>query len=432
MSPHGARVWLIPTTYVAVSVVCAFALPRIENAYFGSYTFNLSISSTQAYLSAAASGMMALTAIVFSIAFVMVQFSAVAYSPRLVLLFVRDRLLFHTLGLFVATFVYSLWTLAWVDRAGSGTVPLFSTTLVVVMVVVSMGLFSVLVQRIIDLQITNVLRSIGDKGREVIRELFPRLDARQDADHATRAVVSSRTLLGPITQTVKYSGNPRTIAKYDIAALVRQAREAGVVIEMMSAVGDTLVEESLVLRVHGGKASIAEASLLRAVKLETERTFEQDPKYAIRLLVDIGIKALSPAINDPTTAVQTIDQIEDLLRRLGRRELDTGYAADSEGNLRLVFPTPSWDDYLTLAFDEIRQYGASSVQVMRRLRSALSGLEDSLTSSARIEAVEKYLRRLDSMIEHSALEADDRLSARQEDRQGLGLSRTRDEAKAHG
>ena len=131
MSRHASSIWLIPTSYVAVSVVCAFALPRIERAYLGSYTFNLSISSTQAYLSAAASGMMALTAIVFSVAFVMVQFSAVAYSPRLVLFFVRDRILFHTLGVFVATFVYSLWTLAWVDRAGSGTVPLFSTTLVV-------------------------------------------------------------------------------------------------------------------------------------------------------------------------------------------------------------------------------------------------------------------------------------------------------------
>ena len=223
MTPHGSRVWLIPTAYVATSVVCALALPRIEHASFGSYTFDLSISSTQAYLSAAASGMMALTAIVFSVAFVMVQFSAVAYSPRLVLLFARDRLLFHTLGVFVATFVYSLWTLAWVDRAGSGSVPLFSATIVVVMVVVSMGLFSMLVQRVTDLQITNVLRLIGDKGREVIRELFPRLDARQDADHVTRAVISSRTLLGPITQTVQYSGNPRCIAKYDIAALVRQA-----------------------------------------------------------------------------------------------------------------------------------------------------------------------------------------------------------------
>ena len=115
---------------------------------------------------------------------------------------------------------------------------------------------------------------------------------------------------------------------------------------------------------------------MRAVHLGRERTFEQDPKYPIRILVDIAIKALSPAINDPTTAVQTIDQIEDLLRRLGEHELDAGCVSDANGVVRLIFPMPTWEDYLTLAFDEIRQYGVTSVQVMRRLRSALVGLAE--------------------------------------------------------
>ena len=117
---------------------------------------------------------------------------------------------------------------------------------------------------------------------------------------------------------------------------------------------------------------------MRAIHLERQRTFEQDPKYPIRLLVDIAIKALSPAINDPTTAVQTIDQIEDLLRRLGGRQLDAGRVRDDKNDLRLVFPVPNWEDYLILAFDEIRLYGATSVQVMRRLRSALVGLREAL------------------------------------------------------
>jgi uncharacterized membrane protein len=108
---------------------------------------------------------------------------------------------------------------------------------------------------------------------------------------------------------------------------------------------------------------------MQAIELATERTFEQDPKFAIRLLVDIAIKALSPAINDPTTAVQAIDQIEDLLVRLGRRELDVGYGRGPSGAVRVIVPMPTWEDYLTLSFDEIRQFGASSVQVMRRLRS---------------------------------------------------------------
>jgi uncharacterized membrane protein len=161
---------------------------------------------------------------------------------------------------------------------------------------------------------------------------------------------------------------------------------------------------------------------MRAIRLERERTFEQDPKYPIRLLVDIAIKALSPAINDPTTAVQTLDQIEDLLRRLAERELDAGRVEDTEGRLRLIIPMPTWEDYLTLAFDEIRLYGATSVQVMRRLRSALADLADVVPDGPRTDAVKRYLDHLDRAIERSPLDPIDRIMARQEDRQGLGLS----------
>lgn len=127
--------------------------------------------------------------------------------------------------------------------------------------------------------------------------------------------------------------------------------------------------------------------------------------------------------NDPTTAVQALDQIEDLLRRLGRRALDAGCVMDAQGVLRLIFPTPTWEDYLSLAFDEIRQYGVGSVQVTRRLRSALLGLMDSVTETERKEAVRRYLQHLNLAVEHSVLDAEDRAMALQEDRQGLGLSR---------
>ena len=162
---------------------------------------------------------------------------------------------------------------------------------------------------------------------------------------------------------------------------------------------------------------------MRTIDFGFQRTSEQDPKYPIRLLVDIAIKALSPAINDPTTAVQAIDQIEDLLRRLGAHDLDAGYGYDGDSVLRLIFPMPTWEDYLVLAFDEIRHYGSGSVQVMRRLRSALVGLSDSVTTDTRIGAVQRYLEQLDLTVDRSALTADDKKTARQEDRQGLGLSR---------
>src|SRR6516164_1583769 len=150
------QLWLIPLSYAVTSIVCGLGLPRLEDAYFASYTLDASVASVQAFLSAVASGMMALTGIVFSIAFVVVQFSAIAYSPRLVLWFAQDPVLYHSLGVFVATFMYSLSTLLWVDRGGSGTVPLVSSLLVAALLILSVVLFARLVQRVNDLQITNV------------------------------------------------------------------------------------------------------------------------------------------------------------------------------------------------------------------------------------------------------------------------------------
>ena len=229
--------------------------------------------------------------------------------------------------------------------------------------------------------------------------------------------------MGPVVQTLRYFAAPRTIAKFDTDNLVRQAQQAGAVIVMACGVGDTLVENTLLLQVHGAKTALPESNLMRTIDFGFQRTSEQDPKYPIRLLVDIAIKALSPAINDPTTAVQAIDQIEDLLRRLGAHDLDAGYGYDGDSVLRLIFPMPTWEDYLVLAFDEIRHYGSGSVQVMRRLRSALVGLSDSVTTDTRIGAVQRYLEQLDLTVDRSALTADDKKTARQEDRQGLGLSR---------
>ena len=419
--------WLIPLLYVGVTAVCGFVLPRLEHEFFEVYTHGTSVASAQATLSAIASGMLALTGIVFALAFVMVQFSAMAYSPRLVTWLSHDPTLFHALGLFTATFLYAIATLTWIDRDGNGKVPLLSVMLVVVMLIVSMIAFARLVQRLKDLQITNVLHFIGQRGREVIRAMFPRVDAAGGGASESWRKVAEEVRQRPITQTLRYSGEPWTVAHFQIEALVRQAQEADAVIVMECAVGDSLADDSLLLRVHGGKQPLAETQLRQAIRLSRERTFEQDPKYPLRLLVDIAIRALSPAINDPTTAVQAIDQIEDLLLRLGRRALDAGCVTDQRGVLRFVFPTPTWEDYLALAFDEIRQYGAGSVQVVRRLRAALLSLAESVTAAEHKRAVQRYLQHLDLVVEHSTLDALDQAMALREDRQGLGMSRRRPE-----
>ena len=424
---YGSKrpVWMIPMIYVSVTAVAALTLPRFENAYLASYNQNVSVASAQALLSSIASGMMALTGIVFSLAFVMVQFSATAYSPRLVLWLGRDPVLYHSLGIFIATFLYAIAALAWIDRHGSGKVPLLSTMIVILLLIASTMLFARLVQRLTSLQITRVLQNIGKRGRKVVKESFPLLDATAAEKVALLSSMAEEVQNLKPSQTIYYTGEPRAVAAFDVKALVRLAGEADAVIVMDCAVGDTVGEESLLLRVHGGKNTIPEASLRRAIRLESERTFEQDPKYPLRLLVDVAIRALSPAINDPTTAVQALDQIEDLLRRLGRRELEAGYVADATGTLRLIFPTPAWEDYLALAFDEIRQYGATSIQVMRRLRSALMDLADAVPVPERRVAVQHYLEHLNLAVERHIIDIEDQLRALQEDRQGLGLSRRR-------
>jgi uncharacterized membrane protein len=153
-----------------------------------------------------------------------------------------------------------------------------------------------------------------------------------------------------------------------------------------------------------------------------ERTFDQDPKYAIRLLVDTAIRALSPAINDPTTAVQALDQIGDLLVRLGRRRLETGSVYDDRGALRLLMPSPTWDDFLWLAFGEISSCGARSLQVMRRMHALIADLSTTVPPERRA-ALHDWQTRLRRSVAINFADADDRAAASTEDRQGLGVSR---------
>jgi uncharacterized membrane protein len=114
--------------------------------------------------------------------------------------------------------------------------------------------------------------------------------------------------------------------------------------------------------------------LLKALTFGPERTLHQDTAFGFRQLVDIAERALSPGINDPTTAVQAIDQLHDLLRSLVRRRFPSASRKDETGALRLICPRPDWNSYVRLALDEVRQYGEGSIQVTRRLRFLLEDL----------------------------------------------------------
>jgi uncharacterized membrane protein len=408
--------WGIPASYAVVALAAGLLLPRLEARLLPGFQSGLSSSAALAIFASIGSGMIALTGIVFSLAFVMVQFSSTAYSPRLVLWIARDATLWHAMGVFSATFLYAIAAMAWVDRSGTQGTPLVSSWLVFVLLFASVGMFIALIERLSLLQIHRMLGFTADHGRRVIDESYPPFDAAV----ATPDPEESRRL--PVTLTLHYIGRPATIQALDVPALLDLASAAGAVVVVIASVGDTLVESGVMLRVHGGTRAIDERALRAAFVLGSERTFEQDPKYAIRLLVDIAIRALSPAVNDPTTAVQALDHIEDLLLRLGRRRLEIGAFRDGRGTLRLAVPYPEWDDFLNLAFDEIRHCGATSVQVMRRMKALAADLIRALPPE-RHQAVQHHQHRLDATIASSFQDAREKQEASVEDRQGLGIPR---------
>jgi uncharacterized membrane protein len=406
--------WTVPLTYVLTTVVVGMLFPRVEHYLLPNLISTMSASAAMGICGAIASGMIALTGVVFSLTFVMVQFSATAYSPRLVLWVARDPVVSHAIGIFTATFLYALIMMGWVDRNVSGKVPLISGWMVFGLLLASMAAFVALIERIGLLKVSRMLIFTSSHGRKAIEDLYsvekPVSASSEQNDFRNLALI----------QTLHYTGRPQVVQAVRVDLLVKLASNSGAVIEVTAAIGNSVLEMVPLLHVYGARGKLDETALHQAIEVGDERTFEQDPKYAIRLLVDIAIKALSPAINDPTTAVQALDQIEDLLLRLGRRHLEVGHFHDAQGQLRLIVPFPTWEDFLRLALDEIRFCGAKSVQVMRRMMALIKGLLAVLPAK-RHEALRHWERRIQRMIARTFADEEDQQDAAVADRQGLGL-----------
>jgi uncharacterized membrane protein len=165
--------WMIPLAYAAAAVLAGIFFPRLENRFIPGFLSPMSAPAAIAIYSSIASGMIALTGIVFSLTFVMVQFSATAYSPRLVLWVARDPLLSHSLGVFTATFLYAIAAMAWVDRSGLGKVPFLSVFMVIFLLLASVAMFIGLIQSIGMLHLTRMLFFTGEQARKVVDKIYP-------------------------------------------------------------------------------------------------------------------------------------------------------------------------------------------------------------------------------------------------------------------
>ena len=361
--------WFVPATCVVAAAGLALALLQLDEKLKrdgGGFAFAGGPESARSLLSAIASSMLTLTALVFSITVVVLQLTSSQFSPRVLRTFLRDRQNQLTLGVFTATFVYALMALREV-RGQDGLVDLFVPGITISvafgLVLVSVALFVAYIHHIVNsIRVVTIIDRIRIETESTIDRL-----AERDAEAAPLPPAPD----GPVRDIA--AARSGAVVAVDVDRLVRLAAEAHIVLRVVPQIGEFVPEGSPLLQAPVG-ANVDDAALGRAVQLDLERDTSQDIAFGLRQLVDIAERALSPGINDPTTAVQCLDQLHALLRRLGTRPLPTGAHTDRGGAVRLVVPTMGWDDYVALAFDEIRHWGSESLQVHRRLRGLLGDL----------------------------------------------------------
>jgi uncharacterized membrane protein len=377
---------------------------------------SINASSATSALSALGSGMLAFTGFVTSIILMVVQFGTSEFSPRFVAWINRDRTLRFALSTFSATFLFALVSTAQVGRGTAAFVPTRTLIAALLLTLLSIAMFLLLIDRTsTGLRVASVVQAVDREAREVFDAVYP-----ADAPDAAAAQETAHTLDGrtPV-QTVRLSGVGQVVVALDRAAFANLAEKYDAVIQLVPAIGDHVPAGGTLLNVYGLR-ELPERWLRRAVILGDERTLDDDPAFAIRMLVDVAIKALSPAINDPTTAVQSLDRIEDLLRYAAPKHLSTGTVTDSHGAVRLVYPTPTWEDLVQLALDEIRAFGAGQYQVARRLRALLDALLADLPEKRRPPLVEQLALLGDAVA--TAIPQGQRAEALVADRQGIGMS----------
>lgn len=205
----------------------------------------------------------------------------------------------------------------------------------------------------------------------------------------------------------------------DAAGLAALARRADCLIEFVPQVGDFVTRGGPLFRLYAGGEAITDHQLAHAVAIGPERTMEQDPEFPFRIIVDIAAKALSPAINDPTTAVLALDQIHRLLGAVGNRQLDSGRVNDDAGRLRLAYRTPDWKDFVSLGVIEIRQFGRDSIQIVRRMRAMLEDLIETVPPQ-RAAPLRAELELLSRGVERDFRDPEDRIRAASGDSLGVG------------
>ncbi|MFF1903940.1 DUF2254 domain-containing protein [Kitasatospora sp. NPDC058218] len=370
-------------------------------------------SAAKSVVSTVSSAMLTFIGVVFSISLVALQMAASQFSPRVLRLYVRSRLTKATFSVCLATFLFALLVqLSYddaTDPAKVTSVPIFSGLGSLLLVLLSLALFVLYVQSTMRLlRVPHVIDRVANESVAVI------LQYRLMPPDAQPPGVPDRAL------TLLHEGRSGVLRDVNIGRLVRIARKHDVVLHLVPRIGDFITPGTPIVRVTGAvDRPPRPRGIALALNVGVDRTMHQDLSFGFRQLVDIAIRALSPAVNDPTTAVQAIDRIHQLLGMLVHESFGDLCFRDRAGAVRLVEPVPDWQSVVDLAFTEIRLCGSGHPQVTRRLAAALDDLLRIAPEQRRPQLIDQR-RLLDRSVVEQLTDPEVRTFALVPDRQGIG------------
>ncbi len=408
-----SALWTVPIIAIALVLLSAPVIRHLD-AWLGWRLGGLAIAGAQALYQTVITLTLSFLVFTFGSLLVAIQVAGGQLTPRIIAtLLLRDNVVRYSVGLFVFTLVFAVSTLNRLEQSVLELVALLTAALGVACIADFLFLIDYAARL---LRPVSVVARVGDEGLAVIKAVYPGAATGEPGElEALRA-----QLKGP-RRVVAHTGRSEIVLAVDLPTLVGAATKCDGLIEVVPQVGDFVAAEEPLFLLHGMAAALDERGLRTTVAFGPERTLEQDPIFAFRIIVDIALKALSPAINDPTTAVLAIDQVHRLLRVAGRRHLRRDVIRDAAGKPRVIFRTPNWEDFVHIACNEIRACGAANTQVARRLRAMLDNLVATLPEY-RHSALLQELQLLDRSIEKHYSFPEDLALARVPDVQGLGGS----------
>jgi uncharacterized membrane protein len=412
------NLWLVPMLEVAVAIGFYAATHAVDiAAYRGefhlpSWVIEGTADGARQILTALAAAVITVVGVVFSIMIVTLTLASTQFGPRMLRNFIRDRGTQFTLGTFVATFVYATLVLVSISPGKHGDfVPHVSVTTSVGLVAVSMGVLIYFIHHIASsIQLPQVIASIA-------RDLSKAIDAERGRGATPEAGPSVAELLtrmrtGGGTVPAPSSGYLQFIRH---KTLVRLATEKGAVVRLLYRPGHFLVQGHPMATVWPAQAADAVTRELRRAHITGPyRTLTQDLAFAVDQLVEIAIRALSPAVNDTFTALTCIDWLGESLCRVSTRWHPTRVHRDSHGFVRVITAHVSYQRLVERAFEKIRQAGRGMPAVMIRQLEALTKIMDHTTTAEQRQLLLAQAVMILRACEESVPEPSDRADVQRE------------------